>query len=125
MPPLRRAVQQIRQDLAPADGNHADLFDFQAASDVRQPREADGVDPGRHADANHGENHVAGAGDVVDLAGPRRQVDRLGVPAGEDDAVPIKRDERHVEIELLDEQVAGDESFGDRADTAARRLAGF
>ena len=94
-------MQQIAQDLVARHGGDADLLDFQAAGDVGQ---ADGrlvVGAGRQGHAQHGQHHVAGAGDVVDLPRPGRKHFRPAVGVDQRHAFLVERDDGRLQVELF------------------------
>ena len=94
------------------------FFDLQTAGDVGQ---ADGrvvVGAGRQGHAEDGHHHVAGAGDVVDLARPRREDLPAAVGVGQRHAFLVERDDGRLQVELLAQ--LGRAFQGGRRDRSAR-----
>lgn len=90
-------------DLFEGDGLNAEDFDFEAGGGVG---EADAVGPGAAVGTGGGEGgeeHVARAGDVVDLSGDGGEGGGLAVAGDEECAVPVEGENAGVEVEALAE----------------------
>ena len=85
---------------------HAELLDFEAAGHVAQRGRLGIVGPAGQAEADDGEHHVAGSGDVVDLPRPRRQQLGAAVGAHQGHAIAVERDEHGLHLEALHELLA-------------------
>ena len=75
---------------------HAQLFDFQAGGDVGERNGFFPVQAGHAAQAHHGQHHVAGAGDVVDLTPTRREVPRKTIVLDQHHAVGVELDQHRL-----------------------------
>src|SRR5262249_17053784 len=82
-------VEEVVDNLFAGHGRDADLLDFQSAGHIRQPNRGRVVGTCGQCEPEDTHDHVAGAGNVVDLSRPR-WVDVLGpVAVGEGHAVLI------------------------------------
>ena len=62
-------IDQVAVDLVAGQERHAELLDLEAAGDVAERGGFGIIGAAGQAEADDGEDHVAGAGDVVDLPG--------------------------------------------------------
>src|SRR5205807_4281870 len=97
----RAAAEQIAEHLVPGHGDHADLLDFQAAGDVRQANGRVVVGSTSQGHAENAHDHVAGAGDVVDLPGPGRKQLPPAVAMHQGHAVFVEGNDGRLQIELF------------------------
>ena len=118
-------MQQVGQNLFATDPDNTNLLDFQASRHVGQAAQSCRFDSGSHSQAEHRQDHVTGTRDIINFANPCRQVNRFCIPAGQDDAIAIKRHEGHLQREFLDEQVSCLTGGVDRTDLDPRGLEGF
>jgi len=99
--------EEVVDDLAGGDGDAAEAFDFESAGDIG---EGDGVGPWGACgtgDDEHGEDHIAGAGDIEDLTGAGLEVNALAVGGGEVGAVFVEGEDDGFELELIEEPLGG------------------
>ena len=106
----RRISSRVKQ-------RDAELLDLEAAGDVAQRGGLVVVGAAGQAEADDREDHVAGAGDVVDLPWPSRQ--ELGPAVGADQrhAVAVERDQDGLHPQRLDQRLADPQGvfgLGDR-----------
>ena len=82
-------------------------FDFQSGGHVAQAYRIGRIDAGRHAQPDHGHHHVAGARDVINGPGTRREDFTGPVVFDEHHAVAVESDQGHVCREILAQLPAG------------------
>src|SRR5262249_47815158 len=95
-----RGVQQVAQEFVAGDGGGADLFDLQPARYVRQPDRRVVVGARGQRQAEHAQYHVAGAGDVVNVPRPGREMLASAVGVGQGHAVAVERDNARLHVQL-------------------------
>ncbi len=99
--------QQFGGDLVAKDHCHTGPLDFQAGCRVGQTHGIGRVAAGGQAESDHGHDHVAGAGDVVDVARLRGEHLAAAVAPRQHHAVAVERDQRHFGVQVMAEQPAG------------------
>jgi hypothetical protein len=100
---IRVLAMEFVDEFVLGDRDDAELFDFQAAGDVGDLRRLQPGCAGGDGHGEGGEDHVARAGDIIDIAGARRDV--LAGLAGlqEIHAVSVERQQAGVEVMLVDQ----------------------
>ena len=117
-------LDQVAEDLLAREQGHADLLDLQAAGDISQRRGLVVVGPAGQAEADDRQDHVAGAGDVVDLAGAGRDQEPTGRRRSDQGhAVPVEGDQDrvHPEVDRPAVRPTSIASSGDRISRAGRQ----
>ena len=120
-----RIRQDVGQHFLSGDGDDADAFDFQPASDVGQPGDISWRKSCRQAHADRRQHHVAGACDVVHLALASRQQLARAVGLNQRDAVAVERDVGMGQVQLTAKLPACCQGIGGRANFASRGEASF
>ncbi len=99
-------VDQVSMDLVAGEERHAELLDFEPAGHVAERGRFGVVGAAGQTEADDGQHHVAGAGDIVDLPRPGWQDLRAAVGTHEGHPFAVESNEHGLHLQVFDQLLA-------------------